>query len=202
MKLRAARLGGTDQVEILAETELDAVCATLETRTARRLCDRLDPDALRLGHELRAGLGRPGPGGGRTPSPRRQGVRRRHDPRRARDEGRSCRGPAGARAPRRLRAPVRGRPVPRPPRAARDEEPLRIDQRARRLRDDRRGPRRRARSLRAVRQDASGRDRRRRSPARSRGRVRSCSRSSRSSRPPISRCRAASARGSTPSVWR
>ena len=30
VKLRAARLGGTDGVEILAETELDAVCATLE----------------------------------------------------------------------------------------------------------------------------------------------------------------------------
>ena len=30
VKLRAARLGGTESVEILAETELDAVCATLE----------------------------------------------------------------------------------------------------------------------------------------------------------------------------
>jgi DNA repair protein RadA/Sms len=30
VKLRAARLGGCDQVEILAETELDAVCSTLE----------------------------------------------------------------------------------------------------------------------------------------------------------------------------
>jgi len=30
VKLRAARLGGIDDVEILAETELDAVCATLE----------------------------------------------------------------------------------------------------------------------------------------------------------------------------
>ncbi len=30
VKLRAARLGGIDQVEILAETELDAVCATLQ----------------------------------------------------------------------------------------------------------------------------------------------------------------------------
>jgi DNA repair protein RadA/Sms len=30
VKLRAARLGGCDDVEILAETELDAVCATLE----------------------------------------------------------------------------------------------------------------------------------------------------------------------------
>ncbi len=31
VKLRAARLGGADNVEILAETELDVVCATLET---------------------------------------------------------------------------------------------------------------------------------------------------------------------------
>ena len=31
VKLRAARLGGAEQVEILAETNLDAVCATLES---------------------------------------------------------------------------------------------------------------------------------------------------------------------------
>src|SRR5262249_22152051 len=30
VKLRAARLGGAERVEILAETELEAVCATLE----------------------------------------------------------------------------------------------------------------------------------------------------------------------------
>jgi DNA repair protein RadA/Sms len=30
VRLRAERLGGTDEVRILAETELDAVCATLE----------------------------------------------------------------------------------------------------------------------------------------------------------------------------
>ena len=30
VKLRSARLGGCDEVEILAETELEAVCATLE----------------------------------------------------------------------------------------------------------------------------------------------------------------------------
>ena len=30
VKLRAARLGGAEQVEILAETNLEAVCATLE----------------------------------------------------------------------------------------------------------------------------------------------------------------------------
>jgi DNA repair protein RadA/Sms len=31
VKLRAARLGGAERVEILAETDLDAICATLET---------------------------------------------------------------------------------------------------------------------------------------------------------------------------
>ena len=31
VKLRAARLGGAEQVEILAETELETVCATLES---------------------------------------------------------------------------------------------------------------------------------------------------------------------------
>ena len=31
VKLRAARLGGAERVEILAETELETVCATLET---------------------------------------------------------------------------------------------------------------------------------------------------------------------------
>src|SRR5207253_8785892 len=31
VKLRAERLGGAEQVEILAETELEAVCATLES---------------------------------------------------------------------------------------------------------------------------------------------------------------------------
>src|SRR5205814_6063192 len=30
VKLRAARLGGAERVEILAETQLEAVCATLE----------------------------------------------------------------------------------------------------------------------------------------------------------------------------
>ena len=46
VKLRAARLGGADSVEILAETELDAVCATLERGASRRLRDRLGADAV------------------------------------------------------------------------------------------------------------------------------------------------------------
>ncbi len=119
--------------------------------TARCLRDRLRPDALRLGARLRAGIRRAGARGGGAASTRGEGVRRRDDPRRARDEGRLGRRAARARAPRRLRAPVRGRPVPRASRAAGREEPLRLDQRARRVRDDGSRPRRRARSVGSVR---------------------------------------------------
>ena len=58
VKLRAARLGGAEQVEILAETNLEVVCATLETRAAGRLRDRLHPDALFRRGRLGARLGR------------------------------------------------------------------------------------------------------------------------------------------------
>ena len=77
----------------------------------------------------------------------------------------SVAGPARARAPGRLRAPVRGRPLPRAPRAAGDEEPLRLDERARHLRDDRRRPRRRARPVGALRPHRAGRGRAPRSRA-------------------------------------
>ena len=106
-------------------------------------------------------------------------------------------GPARARAPRRLRAPVRGRPLPRAPRAAGGQEPVRLDERARRLRDDRRGSRRRARPVRAVRAHARRARSARPSRARSRARGRCCSRSRRSWRRPTSRCRAGSAPAST-----
>src|ERR687889_710138 len=43
---------------------------------------------------------------------------------------------ARARAPRRLRPPVRGRPLPRAPHPAGRQEPVRLHQRAGRLRDD------------------------------------------------------------------
>ena len=108
VKLRAERLGGAEAVEILAETELETVCADAPGRTARRVRDRLGPDALRLGARLRAGIGRPGARGGGAAAARREGVGSRDDPRRPRDEGRLGRRPARARAPRRLRAPVRG----------------------------------------------------------------------------------------------
>ena len=65
VKLRAARLGGCDAVEILAETELDAVCATLERERPGGLRDRLGADALVAGDRLGARLGRAGARGGR-----------------------------------------------------------------------------------------------------------------------------------------
>ena len=46
MKLRAERLGGAERVEILAETELETVLRDARGRAARRLRDRLRPDAL------------------------------------------------------------------------------------------------------------------------------------------------------------
>ena len=128
-------------------------------RAAGRVRDRLGADALRGRAGLDARLGRAGPRGGEPAPARLEGVRRGDVPRRPRDEGRHRRRPARARAPRRLRAPVRGRPLPRPPHPARGQEPLRLDQRARRLRDDRRRPRRRAGRIGALRRERGGRGR-------------------------------------------
>ena len=202
VKLRAARLGGCDGVEILAETELDAVCATLEReRPAVCVIDSVQtlwsqeigsaPGSVSQVREAAARL-----------LARLEGERRRDVPRRARDEGRLGRRPARPRAPRRLRAPVRRRPLPRASHPAGGEEPVRLDERARRVRDDRRGAHRRARSVGGVRQDARRRDRARPSRARSRARGRSCSRSRRSSRPPTSPCRGGWGRASTRSASR
>ena len=119
VKLRAARLGGAEQVEILAETELETVCATLEQEKPD-VCV-IDSVQTLYSSELGSAPGSVGAGarGRRAPPARGQGGRRRDDPRRPRDEGRGRRRPARARAPRRLRAPVRGRPLPRAPRPAR-----------------------------------------------------------------------------------
>ena len=150
-------------------------------RAAGRLRDRLDPDALLRRGRLGAGLGQPGARSGGAAAPRRQGVRRRALPRRPRDEGRLGRRAARARAPRRLRAPVRGRPLPRAPRPARREEPLRLDERARRLRDDRRRPPGRARSLGGLRPE--------RRRGRRGGRVRARGNEAAAARDPVARRR-------------
>ena len=126
---------------------------------AGRLCDRLGADAACLRARIGAGIGRPGERGGRAASPGCEGGVCRHDPRRARDEGRCRRRTSRPRAPRRLRPSVRRRPLSGASGPAGDEEPLRIHERARRLRDDGWRPRRRSGSVGALRLHASRRDR-------------------------------------------
>ncbi len=105
-------------------------------REARGVRRRLGPDALRARARLRARLRCPGAGGGGAVPARVQGAGDRHVPRRPRDQGGRRRGPARPRAPRRLRPPLRGRPLSLAPHSPGRQEPLRLDQRARSLRDD------------------------------------------------------------------
>ena len=73
VKLRAARLGGAEQVEILAETNLEAVCATLE-RERPDVCV-IDSVQTLYSAEIGSapGLGRAGARGGGSPVAGRQG---------------------------------------------------------------------------------------------------------------------------------
>ena len=156
VKLRAARLGGTEEVEILAETELDAVCATLE----RERPDVCVIDSIQTLYAAELGSAPGSVGQVREAAGRLLRVAKEHSVAtilvgHVTKDG-AVAGPARARAPRRLRAPVRGRPLPRPPRPPGDEEPLRLDQRARRLRDDRSGLVGVPDPVRALRQDAPG----------------------------------------------
>ena len=105
----------------------------------------------------------------------------------------SLAGPARARAPGRLRPPLRGRARADLPHPARAQEPLRRDQRGRRLRDARGRPGRGHRSLGALRRGGAAGARDRSSSARWRGRGRCWSRSRRSWRRPRS-CRRAAPR--------
>ena len=74
VKLRAARLGGAEKVEILAETNLDAVCATLESERPD-VCV-IDSIQTLYSAELDSapGLGRAGARGGRAAAALRQGA--------------------------------------------------------------------------------------------------------------------------------
>ncbi len=140
VRLRAERLGaGALAVPIVAETDLDAVVATIEAERP----DVCVVDSVQVLHAAALtgapGLGRPGARGGRAADARGQGARRRRDPGRPRDQGGRARRAARARAPRGLRAQLRGRARAHLPHAARAQEPLRLDQRGGRLRDARRG---------------------------------------------------------------
>ena len=96
-------------IPVLAETDLDAVLATLEAERP----DVCVIDSVQTLHaaELTGAPGSVGPGarGRRRSHARRQGARHRGAPRRPRDQGGRARRPARARAPGRLRAAVRGR---------------------------------------------------------------------------------------------
>ena len=202
MKLRAARLGGTENVEILAETELDAVCATLE----HELPDVCVIDSIQTLYSSELGSAPGSVGQVREAAGRLLRVAKEHGVAtilvgHVTKDG-AVAGPRvlehlvdcvlqfeGDRyhAHRVLRA-VKNR-------FGSTNEIGVFEMTGR-------GARRRARSVRALRPDACPARSAPRSPARSRARGRSCSRSRRSSRPPTSRCRAASAPASTRSGWR
>ena len=136
IRLRAERLPGAAlQVPVLAETDLDTVLATLDAeRPEVCVVDSVQtlhaPDLTGA-----AGSRRPGARGRRPDHAARQGARDRRAARRPRHQGGRAGRPARARAPRRLRAAVRGRARAHLPHAAGAQEPLRLDQRRRRVRD-------------------------------------------------------------------
>ena len=144
---------------ILAETELDAVCEAIVADGAGRVRHRLGADPALARPELWAGQRRAGARGGRPARPRGQGPRHNDRAGRPRDQGRRRGRAARPGAPGRCGAPVRGRPLPLPARAARGQEPVRLDQRDRHLRDDRRRPGGGGRSVGRLRRRRRGRPR-------------------------------------------
>ena len=133
VKLRAARIGGTEGVEILAETELETVCATLEQEKP----DVCVVDSVQTLYSSELGSAPGSVAQVREAASRllrgREGERGGDDTRRSRDEGR-----CGRRAARVLEHLVdcvlqfEGRPVSRAPRPASCQEPVRLDERGRR----------------------------------------------------------------------
>ena len=111
---------------------------------------RLDPDRLPRRPGIGARQREPGPRVRRAADGARQEPGHRGVPGRARHQGGRAGRPARARAPGRHRALLRGRAPRDLPRPAGREEPLRLDQRDRRLRDDRRRAAGGAESLRHV----------------------------------------------------
>ncbi len=97
---------------------------------------RFGADRLLAQISIGARQHRPGARGGDPAAVRRQGPERADVSRRPRDEGRQPRRTEGARARRRHRAVLRRRAPSFASRRPRRQEPVRRDQRARRLRDD------------------------------------------------------------------
>ncbi len=132
------------------------VLATMEAERPDVLRHRFGADAARRGAHRRARLGGAGPRGRLEDHGRREGDRHGGAARRARHEGGRARRPARARAPRRLRAAVRGRARAHVPDRPRAEEPVRLHERDRGVRDALRRPGRGARRQRALRGGGDG----------------------------------------------
>ena len=124
------------------------------TPVARR---RFHPDDVLAEDAVGAGQRRADTRGGDEPAVHRQGPEHPDVPRRARHQGRCACGTEGARAHRGHRAVLRGRATPGTPDRPRRQEPVRRDQRARRVRDDRGRAPRRAEPFRALSRATSGR---------------------------------------------
>ena len=136
IRLRAERLPGARARRAGARRDRPRHGAgDARRRAPRGLRDRLGADAARAGPDRGGGLRRPGARGRRPDHAAGQGARHRGAARRPRHEGGRAGRPARARAPRRLRAAVRGRARAHVPDAAGAEEPLRVDERGRRVRD-------------------------------------------------------------------
>ena len=133
---------------MIAETDLDAVLATLEHERPE-VCVIDSVQTLHAADAQSARRARSAQVREVAGEIMRVAKRAGHRgaARRPRDQGGRARRAARARAPRRLRAAVRGRARADLPHGARAQEPLRLDQRGRRLRDARRRPGRGARRL-------------------------------------------------------
>ena len=198
VKLRAERLGGTERVEILAETDARRDLRDARARAAGRLRDRLCADALLGRRRLRARLGRAGARGGGAADARREdlGVALFLVGHVTKDGA-----VAGPRVLEHLVDCVlhfegdRYR-AHRVLRAAKNRFGSTNELGVFEMTGT--GLRRRARPVRALRSHVAGRDRRGRRLRRSRGRGRCCSRSRRSSRRPTSPCPAVSRTGVDP----
>ena len=143
VRMRAARLGlAQAPLRLATGTGLGDILATLEAERPALAVVELDPDPVVRPHRQRPRLGRPGPRLRPRARRLRQAPRHRDRPRRPRHQGRPDRRPARRRAHGRHRALLRGRARPPVPHPARGQEPLRPGRRDRRLRDDRRRPRR------------------------------------------------------------
>ena len=162
---------------------------------ARAGRDRLDPDHGRSGPVLRTGLRRPGPRVRASLGERSQGARHRDRARRTRHQGRQSRRPTRPRTRGGHRAAVRRRPAPCAAPPASRETPVRTHQRTGPVRDDRRRPRRRTRSVDDVPRRSSHRRRRLRcGPHYGRAAPPSSSNSRRSRRRAWRTCRSGAAR--------